>query len=285
VASRKPKKNRSSRERKLARSRAAHDARGAEGRQSAVLVGSVPEQRVEAPFDDFEEERPLLDDAGPRVDLRFGGFDLPATRVAFGDAFPSARERAIRQGWGFDIEVPAVLDLLDAVDQGKVTAERARQGLLAAVEALYGPYRCLEFEAKEDRAAWCERDGGCRICDECRSAFEHLLKESGERWHRFQRPDEFPFTVSKHGLHVTTCSVVNREMPREFAPPEGDAYTQALRTYAHTVNPYGDDFEGERAYPRFEPLTAAQARAWVASRTGPKGGRNFKRCQRCAPTP
>ncbi|MFI6284377.1 hypothetical protein ACIBCM_06385 [Streptomyces sp. NPDC051018] len=45
-----------------------------------------------------------------------------------------------------------------------------------------------------------------------------------------------------------------------------------------------DEFEGSRAYPRFEAMTAAEARPWITARTGPKGGRNYKRCQRCAPT-
>ncbi|MET7489826.1 hypothetical protein [Streptomyces sp. NPDC005538] len=38
-----------------------------------------------------------------------------------------------------------------------------------------------------------------------------------------------------------------------------------------------------RQAPRFDVITPDEARAWIAERTGPKGGRNYKRCQRCAP--
>ncbi|MBB6122211.1 hypothetical protein [Nocardiopsis algeriensis] len=32
-------------------------------------------------------------------------------------------------------------------------------------------------------------------------------------------------------------------------------------------------------------MSAEETRAWMAENTGPKGGRYYKRCQRCAPTP
>ncbi|MFF2751852.1 hypothetical protein ACFVVA_40750 [Kitasatospora sp. NPDC058048] len=35
----------------------------------------------------------------------------------------------------------------------------------------------------------------------------------------------------------------------------------------------------------FRPLTPEDARAWIAERTGPKGGRNYNWRRCCAPTP
>ena len=32
-------------------------------------------------------------------------------------------------------------------------------------------------------------------------------------------------------------------------------------------------------------MTDEEARAWMDKNTGPKGGRHYKRCRHCAPTP
>ncbi|PAZ09339.1 hypothetical protein CLM62_47145 [Streptomyces sp. SA15] len=124
------------------------------------------------------------------------------------------------------------------------------------------------------------------LCERYRSWFETVLKESDARWQRMQQPQTYPFAAGRQGIHETSCSVVKREMPEQYARPAGEAYVAALNAFSHTVDPhsYGEDFEGSDAYPRFDVMTPDEARAWIAERTGPKGGRNYKRCQRCAPT-
>ncbi|GGR45898.1 DciA family protein [Streptomyces netropsis] len=93
-----------------------------------------------------------------------------------------------------------------------------------------------------------------------------------------------PFAAGRRGIHDTTCSVVKRETPDNYARPVGEAYTQALHLYSHTVVPYDRDiFENARSYPSFTAMTSEEARTWIADHTGPKGGRNYTRCQRCAP--
>jgi hypothetical protein len=61
-----------------------------------------------------------------------------------------------------------------------------------------------------------------------------------------------------------------------------------LRAFAHSR--YAYDLEPTTQEPfseqvPFLPMTAEQARAWMAENTGPQGGRYYKRCQRCAPAP
>ncbi len=73
-------------------------------------------------------------------------------------------------------------------------------------------------------------------------------------------------------------------MPAQYTRPVGEAYVEALNSFSHSDDHhYGEDFEGSGNYPRFDIMSIEEARAWVAERTGPKGGRNYRRCQRCAP--
>ncbi|WP_405534708.1 hypothetical protein OG787_08115 [Streptomyces sp. NBC_00075] len=225
-------------------------------------------------------------------DVTIGSIAIPETRFMIGDHFPELRKRTVCEGWGFDIELLAVLDILEAVSAGLVSADDARKGLLEAVNRMYGPNGCFDYESAEDRQAWCERDGGCEACRRHQSDFERLVADAEGFWRRYQQPEKYPFTAGKKGLHETGCSVVKRAMPKQFSRPVGSQFSQALREYAHAANPFMDtgnyeDFDGcwNRAatYPTFRPMTVAEARAWTAQNTGPKGGRNYKPCRVCAP--
>jgi hypothetical protein len=227
-------------------------------------------------------------------DVAIGAMSILKTRFMFGDHFPELRKRPIREGWGFDIELSAVLDILEAVSNGQVSADDARRGLLESVSRMYGPNGCVDYESAEDRWAWCERDGGCEACRRHRSDFERLVEDAAGFWRRYQQPEEYPFTAGKKGLHETSCSVVKRAMPKQFTRPTGTQFDRSLREYAHAANPFmstGDyeSFDGswDRAatYPTFQPMTAVEARAWIAQNTGPKGGRNYKQCRLCSPAP
>ncbi|WP_159476246.1 hypothetical protein [Streptomyces caniferus] len=219
------------------------------------------------------------------MDINFATGTLPAVRLGFGELFAQERRRAIREGWGFTVELPAVLELLEQIDEGRVNALDARNYLAQSVDLLYDAFRCFEAEDPDELRATCREAGRCPLCDERRPWFEGLLDGSDARWQRLQQPEEYPFAAGQHGLHETTCSVVRRETPSNYARPIGDAYVAALNAFCHTVDPHSsrEDFEGSRDYPRFQAMTAQEARQWVTERTGPKGGRNYKRCQRCAP--
>ncbi|MFD9572655.1 hypothetical protein ACFWBI_22755 [Streptomyces sp. NPDC059982] len=221
---------------------------------------------------------------GVAVDFKFRGAVLPGVLVSFGDLFAKERRREISAGWGYSVELPAVLDLLEHVEQGAVEAGAARSLLLEAAEKLYGPFGCRAFEDPAKVRAGCQAAGGCALCEERRSWFEELLDQSDVLWERLQQPEVYPFAAGRRGIHDTTCSVVKRETPDNYARPAGEAYTQALHLYSHTVVPYDRDiFESVRSYPSFTAMTPEEARTWIADRTGPKGGRNYARCQRCAP--
>lgn len=182
------------------------------------------------------------------------------------------------------MELPAVLDLLEHVEQGIVEPGAARALLLEAAEKLYDAFGCSSFEDPVKVRAACQAAGGCALCEERRPWFEELLDRSDVLWERLQKPEVYPFAAGRRGIHDTTCSVVKRETPDSYARPVGEAYVQALHLYSHTVVPYDRDiFESVRSYPSFTAMTAEEAKSWIADHTGPKGGRNYARCQRCAP--
>ncbi|MGW2583599.1 hypothetical protein ACWCYZ_20090 [Streptomyces virginiae] len=245
----------------------------------------IPEQSI--PVVDQWVDVDLRGDAstgGVGIDFKFRGAILPGVRVPFGDLFAKERRREISAGWGYSVELPAVLDLLEHVEQGVVKAGAARALLLEAAEKLYDPFGCSAFEDPAKVRADCQATGGCVLCEERRSWFEELLDHSDVLWERLQQPEAYPFAAGRRGIHDTTCSVVKRETPDNYARPVGEAYTQALHLYSHTVLPYDRDiFESVRSYPSFTAMTAQEARTWIADHTGPKGGRNYARCQRCAP--
>jgi hypothetical protein len=265
------------------------------GRQSVGQRELVPQPRMSAPAetagpaDDWglwePEPAPEFSHGGAAVDLKFATGTMPAVRLGFGELFAQERRRPIREGWGYAVELPAVLELLERIGDGRVTAHDAHSVLLKSADLLYDALRCWEAEDPDDLRNVCLQAGGCVLCEKHRSWFDGLLDEADDRWQRLQQPEKYPFAAGRHGLHETSCSVVRRGMPSDYARPTGEAYVAALNAFSHTVDPHSsrEDFEGCRDYPHFQAMTSQEARNWIAERTGPKGGRNYKRCQRCAP--
>ena len=225
------------------------------------------------------------------IDLRTeSGMTVEDVQFSFDVALSKVRKRPFSEGYRFSVELPAVLDLLDAVADGKQSAADTRKVLLDAVNVLYDEAGCYEHETPEDKLDWCVRGGGCQTCEFYRDRFSRYLKTMAERWRRWNLPEKYPFAVGRSkGIHTVSCTVVRRRMPSGFTEHDpGDPV--ALRAFAHP-HTY-DDFY----YPGFETqnlpgevpfhlMTDEEARAWMNKNTGPKGGRHYKRCRHCAPTP
>jgi hypothetical protein len=77
-----------------------------------------------------------------RVTLRPAGTELTEVDFTFGSSFPHPRERPIREGYGFEIELPAVLDLLTSIDDGVLKAGDVKDVLLRAVNGMYQRADC-----------------------------------------------------------------------------------------------------------------------------------------------
>ncbi|MBK3557252.1 hypothetical protein JHN55_12060 [Streptomyces sp. MBT56] len=222
----------------------------------------------------------------PALTMCFGDRTFDTVHLYYGDHFPESRPRGIAEGWGFAIELPAVLDMLDAVAAGQVQAADARAALLEGVAQLYGPLRCFEDEDEDDQLTVCRTREGCPLCQgERKRWFDALLDSADREWARFTTPEKYPFTAGQNGIHETTCSVVARHNPTTYARPTGPTYVEALRQYAHSVDPHSgrNYFDGDQNYPRMHSMTTEEAHQWISKNTGPKGGRNYKRCARCSP--
>jgi hypothetical protein len=210
---------------------------------------------------------------------------VPAVQMGFGRLHAEQRRRPIVEGFGFSVELPAVLDLLASVDAGTITAGAVRGLFLEATAQLYRPLGCVHAETADQIMAVCLAEDGCALCEHHRGHFENMLDECDELWNRHRQPDQYPYAVSRRGVHTVGCHIVRRETPESYARPAGSFYLDALREYSHSIDRHGDtwDFEGAQRYPRIKALGSCETREWMDEHTGPKGGLYYKRCQRCSP--
>jgi hypothetical protein len=143
------------------------------------------------------------------------GVELAEVDFTFGSSFPRPRDRMIREGYGFEIELPAVLDLLTGIDNGALKAGDVKDLLLHVVDRMYERADCWRYEDDEDKLAWCRRDGTCRTCDRHREAFAESLAVAAERWRRWTLPEQFRYaTGNSKGLHEVGCPVLRRACRR-----------------------------------------------------------------------
>ncbi|HLS00986.1 MAG TPA: hypothetical protein VK054_03265, partial [Beutenbergiaceae bacterium] len=144
------------------------------------------------------------------IDLRTeSGMTVEDVQFSFDVALSKVRKRPFSEGYRFSVELPAVLDLLDAVADGKQSAADTRKVLLDAVNVLYDEAGCYEHETPEDKLDWCVRGGGCQTCEFYRDRFSRYLKTMAERWRRWNLPEKYPFAVGRSkGIHTVSCTVV-----------------------------------------------------------------------------
>ncbi|WP_405775614.1 hypothetical protein [Streptomyces sp. NBC_01538] len=155
-----------------------------------------------------------------KATLRPAGIELQEVEFTFGSSFPHPRERAIREGYGFEIELPAVLDLLTGIDDGVLKAGDVKDLLLHVVDGMYPRADCWRYEDDEDKLAWCRRDGTCQTCDRHRDAFAESLAVAAERWRRWTLPDQYPYAAGNaKGLHEVGCHILRQGMPCSARQP------------------------------------------------------------------
>jgi hypothetical protein len=71
-----------------------------------------------------------------KVTLRpASGTEFHEVEFTFGCSFPRPRERMIKEGFGFEIELPAVFDLLTAIDDGDPVPWTLRPGKAAPLRS------------------------------------------------------------------------------------------------------------------------------------------------------
>lgn len=163
------------------------------GRQQVPQRELVPQPRLSAPAENARpaddlvwdpDPAPEFSSGGAAVDLRFPTGTMSAVRLGFGELFAQERRAPIREGWGYAVELPAVLELLERIGDGRVTAGDARSVLLKSADLLYDTFRCWESENPDELRKACRESGGCVLCEQRRSWFDALLDKADDRWER-----------------------------------------------------------------------------------------------------
>lgn len=196
-----------------------------------------------------------------KVDLNVDGHVLPQTAFTYGHDYN--RENRWIDGWGFSIELPAVMRLLDLVTAGEVTAERA-QAVLGRIAQAYE-----QQVPEEQRPSRCY--GDCERCQANRSEVQQHLLEGERRRQRYRDPQRYPFAVSGTTIHTISCHTVPN------LPGQWDTAEELDRTVFWFTH------RGGMPVLPYEPLTTEELERWRAERTGPQGGRRYRLCKVCDP--
>nr|WP_012840404.1 hypothetical protein [Streptomyces sp. W9]ACX85519.1 pCQ3_18 [Streptomyces sp. W9] len=200
-----------------------------------------------------------------RRDLTINGHTIPNTEWTAGMNYPA--ERRWTNGWGATIEVPAVIELLELVQAGKVTLEDVKDELTNVANAITRQHDDGLGISNDDR---CFGD-----CDKCEARKPEVLA----RYARFRtnaakaRDPQYTHIVSGSSVHLPTCRHV-KEVAR-FREPDDADIAMAVRGLAH---------DGYILGTEHTPVTAEELAAWRAERTGPRGGHQYRPCKTCQPT-
>lgn len=168
-------------------------------------------------------------------------------------------EEGSLEGWSLDL--PVVLTLFEAIDQGKLAASDARTMFLDAM------------------AEFTERSGCCLLCEEALPRYEQALTKYEQSLADFEReaqevtPESHPYIINSNGtVHVWNC-----RMAPPLGPPHHPGAT--LQEYAHR------QYWEYEAMPRLGwRATAEELAEWIEERRGPRGGAGHRRCKACWPS-
>jgi hypothetical protein len=180
-----------------------------------------------------------------------------------------------------------VLDLLTGIDDGVLKAGDVKDLLCTWSKAC--TRRLTAGATRTTRTSWPGAVGTelARPATVTADAFAKSLALVAERWRRWMLPDQYPYAAGNaKGLHEVGCHILRQGMPQEFSPPAADD-AEALRSFAHQKDAYDRPPTGlmPNYHIPFHAMTPDETRAWMERNTGPKGGRYYHRCERCAPTP
>lgn len=178
-------------------------------------------------------------------------------------------------GWGMAIEVPAILEMIRLVDEGKTSAGQ----LVKLLERVAEKVRITHEEIGEGETPWgadCPSEG-CALCEGAKEEFAAIAERTRVERQRFQDPETYPYARGKHTLHSATCSEAERGIGSDDPRWDKDD-ARELRSFAH-------DRELSSSWATFMTmLTAEDAVRWIATRTGPRGGAQYKLCKICRPS-
>lgn len=207
-----------------------------------------------------------------RINITFGETRLEGVEYSWEEMYSPLRRGKV--GWGMAIEVPAVLEMIRLVDEGKASAGQLVKLLERAAEKVR-----VDHEEREGETPWgadCPSEG-CILCEGAKEEFAAIVEQTRVERLRFQDPTTYPYARGKHTLHRAACSEAERGIGSDDPRwPRDDV--QDLRSFAH-------ERELSSSWATFMTmLTAEDAAGWIATRTGPRGGAQYKLCKICRPS-
>ncbi|MEU8776501.1 hypothetical protein [Streptomyces sp. NPDC048606] len=203
-----------------------------------------------------------------RMDITVKAHTLVATRWTWGTQY--APERRWVDGWGTEVETPVVIQLLDLVAAGEVSAKDARDALAAAAAKLIRTHDPDEADPREYAAARCY--GDCERCRARRPEFEAIHARALVEKAKGADTLTYPYAVTRNGLHRSDCPHITDTISHIRGYEMRD-----LKSFVHE----DEEHSGWAAFSTF--LDRNEAAAWVAERCGPRGGRQYRLCRICSP--
>jgi hypothetical protein len=204
-----------------------------------------------------------------RGDLEADGHRILDIHWTWGMDFPP--ERRWTDGWGIAIEVPAVIELLDLVSQGRIDPSSARQALADFAAQLDAAYDPEHGNAEAQKYARCF--GDCDVCQAAEPGYRRIAAETQARIAKALDTENYPYIINGSTAHLATCSHAAPHRWQAQAPSEQD-FRRRLQMYAHR--------EGIVEY-QGEPVDWDGLVRWTQANVGPKGGIRYKACKVCRP--
>lgn len=117
--------------------------------------------------------------------------------------------------------------------------------------------------------------GDCDRCQAARPHFEALRAEARLERKKAEDTNAYPYAVTRTGLHRSQCPHITELM--------ADLVDDSKRGGSHHLRAFAHDGEKSSGWAVFSTrLSTAQAGAWTAEHTGPRGGLRYL-CKTCKP--
>lgn len=215
------------------------------------------------------------------VNVTIGDHRLEDVEYVWEDMYSPKRRG--KTGWGMGIELPAVIDMVRLAADDVITAGDLVRHLEALAEKIRAEYDEPLSEGEGDNDAWgadCPA-AGCKVCDAAREEFDAIAAKTLVQRKRLQDPATYPYAGGKHTLHSSACRQTQESIGEIPGPNHwwnsADHMARNLREFAHK----GMLNSGWATH--MVMLTPQEALQWINSRTGPRGGAQYKLCKICRP--